>query len=130
MKRNITLFVVAIALATMAGLAYRPIVKAEFVATAVPINPLTTLAAKINNVQLNVAKASYAAVVKNNKRPALDQGGYLTNPTPTLKSCPNSDSDHCIWICVDGGPLDNVDEKNPCSGNLCCPGCGSDDHEC
>jgi len=41
--------------------------------------------------------------------------------------CPDSDSDHCIWVCTGDEPLDSIDDET-CSTNVwICSSCGTVD---
>ena len=51
----------------------------------------------------------------------------LTIPTgaeDAPSGCPNSTSDHCIWICTGTEPLDSIDDETCSTNTWKCPGCG------
>ena len=46
------------------------------------------------------------------------------------QGCPESDNDHCIWICTGDGPLDSIDDETCSTDVWVCSNCDGNPDVC
>ncbi|MCP4423304.1 MAG: hypothetical protein GY803_02310 [Chloroflexi bacterium] len=51
---------------------------------------------------------------------------FPTGVEAAPSGCPNSSSDHCIWICTGDDPLDGIDDETCSTDAWICLSCGND----
>lgn len=53
-----------------------------------------------------------------------------TNVALAPQGCPESDNDHCIWICTGDGPLDSIDDETCSTHVWICSNCDGNPDVC